>query len=82
MATIPVPQTTLDYESQKLHEVLLPRDIPSGDENPPADPPNTPTAESPRTRRFRHELDSVNMSAVLFYLAGLVPIVIVAAIFF
>ena len=81
MATIPVPETSVSYESQKLREVLLPRDAPVRDDAV-VDPPYVPAAETPRTRRLRDELDKVSTSAVLFYLAGLVPIVLVALMFF
>ena len=80
MATLPVPETSVSYESQKLREVLLPHDAPVR-EDAPADPPSVPTAETPRTRRLRDELDGVRVGASVLYIAGLVAIVLLALIF-
>ena len=55
MATIPVPETSISYESQKLREVLLPRETPSRDDAADA-PPYFPIEETPRSLRLRHDV--------------------------
>jgi hypothetical protein len=74
-ATISVPKTSISYESQKLCEVLLPRDAAvRGDAA--VDPPSyVPVVETPRTHRLRDELDKVSMSASVLYIVGLAAII-------
>lgn len=55
MATIPIPETSISYESQKLREVLLPRETPSRDDAADA-PPYFPIEETPRSLRLRHDV--------------------------